>query len=336
MNAYELQEVQNTVGSFSLRSGTRALERGTVYAVTGPNGSGKTTLLNMLALLIRPDRGRLVFWGDEVDHDRSEHLLEQRRRIAYQLQNPYLFNMSVRDNIACGLRVRSVSKPEIASRVSTIMEQLLLSEMKSRNAHALSGGEVQRVALARTLVLDADVYLLDEPTANVDQRNVHLVEELILRLNRDRGATVILSTHSRDQAYRMSRRVISIIGGNIHDIAYENVFSGVLTVERDGLRTVALPESVTVKVGQGTEGPATLAIDPQDIILSRQELASSALNRFEGRITGVEDVNGSLRVFVDTGIVLCALVTRRSYVEMDLNVGSPVWVTFKANAVKVI
>ena len=89
-------------------------------------------------------------------------------------------------------------------------------------------------------------------------------------------------------------------------------------------------------VSGGEQGPTAIAIDPRDIILSDEELTSSALNRFRGPITKIEDVNGSLRVFVNIGVTLCSLITRKSYHDMHLNVGKDVWVTFKANAVRVI
>jgi molybdopterin-binding protein len=271
------------------------------------------------------------------------------------MQDPYLFNMSVRDNVAYGLKIRRLKKNSIARAVDEMMERFSLTHLARRTAHTLSGGEAQRVALARTFVMDADAYLLDEPTGNVDQRNIRVIEKLILELNSEKKATIVLATHARDQAYRMSRNLISIIDGRISDIAYENVFSGVLTEESDGVRTTTLAEKVTLKVGHGkkgpvlparrspkgedgsgVEGPVTIAVDPRDIILSNEEIQSSALNRFTGTITRIENVDGSLRVFVDVGVVLCALITRRSFLDMNMNIGKKVWVTFKANAVKVI
>lgn len=333
---YILQKIQSDVADFSLIVDDCRLDRGKIYAIAGPNGCGKSTFLNLLAFLVPPTRGSLVFDGNPVNYADSTGLLNARRRIAYLMQDPYIFNMSVRDNVGCGLKLRGCSRRMIRERTDEVLDTLQLSDLADRPAHTVSGGEAQRVALARTLVLDADVFLLDEPTANVDEQNIHVVEALILRLNRERNATVILSTHSRDQACRMSQNLISIIKGRISDISYENVFSGTLKKEDDGLRTVTVFEKVELRVGQGNEGDVTIAIDPEDILLSGEEIRSSALNRFAGTITKVEDVNGSLRVFIDTGVTLCALITRRSFLDMGLNIGKRVWVTFKANAVKVL
>lgn len=336
MTVYDLEGTERLLADFSLTIERCHLEEGGIYAVTGPNGCGKSTFLNLLSLADRPSRGEIIFNGEKVRYGDSDRLLELKRRIGYLMQNPYLFNMSVYSNISYGLRVRGLSKAEIREKVERMMARLSLTHLAGTNAHALSGGEVQKVALARTLVLDTDVLLMDEPTESVDQRNIYVVEDLIRELVRERKATVIFSTHSRDQAYRLSNNIITIIDGKISDIAYENVFSGVLVEETDGLNMVKLVEKVQFKVASGKKGHVTVAIDPNDIILSNEELTSSALNRFKGTIMKIEDVNGSLRVFVNAGVTLCALITRKSFLDMGFNIGKSVWATFKANAVKVI
>jgi tungstate transport system ATP-binding protein len=332
----ELEKVKVVRERFALHVDRFSLERGQIYGVVGPNGSGKSTFLNLLALLERPAQGTVMFGGEQVEYRDPDRLLGMRRKIAYLLQNPYLFDLSVFDNIAYGLRVRGVGKKRIGEQVGRLASQLALEPLLSRSARRLSGGEAQRVALARTLVLDAELFLLDEPTANVDRRHVDQVEGLIRQVNREQGACVVLTTHSQDQAYRLARQLVSIIDGRIADVAYENVFAGMLEVEADGLRCVVLPEGLRIEVTQGKPGRAMVAIDPQGVILSTSELHSSALNRFPGTITRVEALGGSLRVFVDAGMTLCALITPRSFRELELQVGERVWATFKATAAQVI
>jgi len=336
MAIYDLTDAERTLGDFTLSIERCCMEKAGIYAVVGPNGCGKSTFLNLLAFISRPEEGKVVFDGREVDYGNSGELLRLRRKVGCLMQNPYLFNMSVQGNIAYGLKLRGLPRAAVQERGERIMDALGLAPLARRNAHALSGGEAQRVALARTLVLDTDVLLLDEPTANVDQRHMHAVEEWILNRNRQRHTTVVLTTHSREQAYRMSSDIISIVDGRIWDVAYENVFPGILREEADGLKMVTVGPELTLKTARGKPGPVTLAIDPRDVILSPNELTSSALNKFPGTIAKIEDINGSLRVFVDVGATICALITRRSFLDLDLNIGRRVWVTFKASAVKVI
>ena len=336
MNVYELEKVALHRGDFRLQIDRLHFEQGRVHALTGPNGCGKTTILNLLAFLSGPWRGQLDFCGEAVSPTGRDKLLAHRRKIGYLMQNPYLFNTSVRNNIRYGLDIRGIPRDAANDRVAGIAERLQLTHLLSANAHRLSGGEAQRVALARTLAIEPQVLLLDEPTANIDKQNIHLIEQLIRQANAEKNLSVVMSTHSADQAYRMTDRILSIIDGKVADAGYENVFAGTLKMADDGTRTVALGGGVEFQVAAGTEGRVTAVINPGDIILSDHELDSSALNRLRGPIAKTEDVNGSVRVFVNCGVLLCALVTKRSYVDLDLNIGKKVWATFKANAVKVI
>lgn len=215
MKMYRLESIEMALGDFRLSLAKCEFEAGGVYCVIGPNGAGKTTFLSLLGFLSRPRHGVVTFKDKPVDYSDAAGMLQVRRQTACLMQNPYLFNMSVHENIGYGLSVRKTRPREIKERVNAMMDRLSLSHLADRNAHALSGGEAQRVALARALVIDADVFLLDEPTANVDRHNMSNVEALIHELSVERQAAVILTTHSHDQAYRVSKNVLSIMDGRI-------------------------------------------------------------------------------------------------------------------------
>ena len=146
----------------------------------------------------------------------------------------------------------------------------------------------------------------------------------------------MLATHSLDQAYRMSKTPITIMDGRVSEIGYENVFPGRLATQPDGVLAVALDEGITVHVAHGKDGRVSIAIDPKDIVLSNTRIETSALNEFPGTVVKLEDVDGSVRVFLDVGVTLCALITRRSLHDMHINIGERVFATFKANAVQVV
>ncbi len=129
--------------------------------------------------------------------------------------------MTVTENVGYGLKIRGINKSDIARRVEDIMRRLDILHLSARNAHRLSGGEAQRVALARVLVLDTKVLLLDEATANIDRPSMYSLEKIVLDICRERKIAVLLTTHSRKQAYRMSSTIISIFKGNL-DISVPN------------------------------------------------------------------------------------------------------------------
>ncbi|MCK5077001.1 MAG: ABC transporter ATP-binding protein [Calditrichia bacterium] len=332
---YKLSNINITYPEFSLKVDDFHIEKGKLYSIVGPNGSGKSTLLNLLAFIENATSGELVYKNEKITDFTFNNLLNKRKNISYLLQKPFLFSMNVFENIACGLKIRNYSKEEILQKVNFIMEQLFITHLKHRKVFDLSGGEAQRVALARTLVIDAEIYLLDEPTSNIDKENIKNIEALIIGLKNEKNATIIQATHSLNQAYRMSDHVVSIINGKMKNLPYENVFSGILS-EKDGVAVLPLQNNVEIAVGSDATGQATIAVDPNDLILSKSRINSSALNEFKGTIVKIDSYNGSLQVFVDVGVTFCTLITQKSYNKMGVNIGSEVYVTFKANSVKVI
>lgn len=215
MTMFRFSNVRKDVEDFSLTTDDCRIEQGGIYAVVGPNGCGKSTFLHLLAFLDQPTSGEVRFAGEAVDYAKAATLVGYRRRVGYLMQDPYLFNTDVRNNVECGLKLRGVSSKEAVQRADEMLSRLALTHLAHKRAHELSSGEAQRVALARTLVLDADILLLDEPTANVDSLNSGIIEKMVLECNAERGTTIVFSTHLREQAQRMSQNTISIINGRI-------------------------------------------------------------------------------------------------------------------------
>src|SRR5512143_3529173 len=160
------------------------VERGEVLAIVGPSGAGKSTLLRVLGLIERPTAGRIRFLGSEFGAA-SIPSLAARRRVSLVFQRPILLNASVAENVGYGLRVRGVRN--VAGLVGRALSLVHLAHLERAPARTLSGGEAQRVALARALVINPDVLLLDEPTANLDPHNGHLIEQAIADMHRRSG-----------------------------------------------------------------------------------------------------------------------------------------------------
>jgi tungstate transport system ATP-binding protein len=185
---------------------------GEVLGLVGANGSGKTTLLSILALLLTPVSGTLFLRGTEVSLGRQRLL---RRNVTLVHQKPVLFSTSVRNNIAYGLRAIGFSSKEIRKRVYEIVREMKLSSLSEKQAHELSGGETQKVVLARALVLETPIILLDEPTNSLDEEFRPILFELLQRINLSRGTTIVIATHDSDFVSSLAHRLVRIREGRI-------------------------------------------------------------------------------------------------------------------------
>jgi tungstate transport system ATP-binding protein len=186
--------------------------QGEVVALVGPNGAGKTSLLHLLAFLQAPNRGGMLFCGEAVTRER---ILSFRRRVGLLLQIPYLFHSTVLENVMWGLRIRHIPRAKCRRMAGEALERVGLSGFERRHARSLSGGETQRVALARALVLEPEVLLLDEPGSHMDRESVLRTEEIVLRLNRDQGTTIVFTTHDQAQAQALGHRVLRLSQGRL-------------------------------------------------------------------------------------------------------------------------
>ncbi|MCG2762529.1 MAG: ATP-binding cassette domain-containing protein [Candidatus Atribacteria bacterium] len=309
-------------------------QEGKIYAIVGPNGSGKTTLLNILNLLEKPDEGQIFFYDQAITNKLNSDTLEIRRRMTLVNQDPFLFHSTVYDNIAYGLKIRSISSKVQKSRIRSALNIVGLSAFKDRKANQLSGGEAQRVVIARALVIEPEVLFFDEPTANIDQKHIDVVERIIKKIKKEIKTTVIFTTHDLSQAYRLADKVISLLDGKIIKQVPENLLWGEIVEEEDGLKRFKAMGNIKFAIVSEKVGLAYISIDPRDIILSYEQFQSSARNSFLGKITKIIEQNHLVKLEIDIGIPLVVIITRESFFKMNFNLGSKVYLTFKASAVK--
>lgn len=188
------------------------IERGKVIALVGPNGAGKTTMLLVLARLLKPERGKILFAGQELKQIKP---LDYRRRIGFVFQDALMLDLSVAQNISIGLRFRRLPGPEINSRVNEWLERLNITHLKHRSASKLSGGEAQRVALARAFVLQPELLLLDEPFSALDKKTrPELIRDLKTLLPA-MHTTTLFSTHEDREVSTLADDKIELAEGMI-------------------------------------------------------------------------------------------------------------------------
>ena len=185
---------------------------GSTYALQGPNGSGKSTLLRLLALLETPDAGQVDYLENGVALAKN---LALQRRFTLVLPRPGIFNTTVFNNVAYGLKIRGVKAEEIEDRVKAILETVDLTHKKNQRALDLSSGETKRLGLARAMVLNPEILFLDEPTANIDPLNTEIIEEIILQMKSGGSTTILLITHEPAQAARLGDQLLFMKDGGL-------------------------------------------------------------------------------------------------------------------------
>ncbi len=329
---------------------------GEVLAVIGPNGAGKSTLLLSMARLLQPEAGQILFHGRPVTLTMD---LEYRRRIALVLQEPLLLNDTVFHNLAVGLRLRRLPNAEIEGRVQEWLERLGIAGLARRKARSLSGGEAQRVSLGRAFVLQPDLLLLDEPFSALDAPTRQTLLEDLQSLLAETRQTAVFITHDLDEALMIGQRVAVLLAGALRQVGspaevfnapsdpevaafvgVETILPGQVLEEKDGLVRVAVAGGFQAEcVGRAPAGRLVyLCLRPEDITLwpAGDPAPSSARNHLHGRITRLLHQGALVRVTIDCGFPLVALVTRSSSQEMGLEPGREVTASFKASAAHLI
>jgi tungstate transport system ATP-binding protein len=333
-----------------------SVNRGELFVIIGPNGAGKSTLLRILDLIERPTSGQVLINGEKIDD--SSDKLAFRRKMAMVFQDSLLFSGSVSENVAYGLRARKCHRTEIAERIEKILAKLDISHLASRKSSELSGGEAQRVSLARALVLEPEILLLDEPLASLDPPTREGLRVDLERLVREEKLTTIYVTHDRTEALMLADRVAVMIDGRILQIGtpddvfnypkneevakfvgVETILPGIVSSTVDGLATVEVKNNKIEVVTDAQVGEKViLCIRPEEVTITvdQERQRTSARNRFHSTVTKITRLGALVRVALDCGFPLTSVVTKQSAEQLDFQEGQEVLASFKATAVHVI
>lgn len=307
------------------------LGAGVRLALVGSNGSGKSTLLRLLAFLEPPTDGELTLDGRPVRGPAGRRAA--RRRVTLVEQRPFLFRGTVLENVVYPLRVRGVPTDAARAAARDALAALQLGTFADRPARTLSEGEAQRVAVARALAARPDVLLLDEAVSAADRAAQHALFAALAAEQARRALAVGFASHLLEEAYRWSNDLLALHQGRPVPVTPENLFrvelGGGGGVQRVTIGTVA------IEVVSDRSGPATLAIPPEEIVLSGEPLHSSARNCLPGRVVRIAEQGAAVRVTIDAGVELVSLVTRRSADELGIVLGAGVYASFKTVAVRV-
>ena len=324
----------------------------------GPSGAGKSTLLDCIAGLVRPDAGRIAA-GEEIlfDSQADVNRPPQKRRIAYVFQTLALFpHLSAEENVSYGLD--GLPHEQRAARVQEILEAFRVEKLRTRKPPEISGGERQRIALARSLVTQPRVLLLDEPLTGLDAELKAAIVDDLRAWNAARRIQILYVTHTREEVDALGERVIAMDHGRVistgtpvevleaprhkrlaQAAGFENLLGGTVVDlrEADGVMRVRLSESrceIEVPLGYAAAGDRVrVAIRAGDILLATSQPHDlSARNVIEGKIVAMQPRGTLVRARVDCGVNLIAHLTPGAVRTLELAEGRHVWLVLKTHS----
>jgi len=326
-----------------------AVGDGEVLAVLGPNGAGKSTLLRVLAGLLLPDGGQVLVDGHRVWDAAGRHVPAHRRSLGMVFQDHLLFpHLSITDNVAFGLRSRGAKRAAARAAAAPWLDRVGLAGLGDRRPGELSGGQAQRAALARALVGDPRVLLLDEPLSALDARTRLTVRAELRRHLTDYAGSAVLVTHDPVDAMALADRVVVVEDGRVvqtgtpAEIArrprtdYVARLVGLVLLPGTGTGAqVALDGGGAVAVAEEVAGPVFVAVRPESVALYLARPAGSPRNVWPLRLVAATPHGSVVRCDLAGEVPLTADVTATSFAELGLAPGADVWASVKAGEVAV-
>ncbi|UCD09632.1 MAG: ABC transporter ATP-binding protein [Dehalococcoidales bacterium] len=345
----EVKDLCVQMGKFFLKNVSLEVRDGEYFVLVGPTGSGKSVLLESIAGLTSVTSGEV--WIN--DRDVTDLNLE-KRNIGFAFQDYALYrHLSVRDNISFGLMWKHQKQKDINKAVDRAVELLHLENLLDKRSWTLSGGESQKIALARAIAIKPDLLILDEPLSSVDAETKEDYERELRELHNQLELTTIHVTHSFEEAVALGDRIAVIIDGEILQVGTpeeiflypqseklarflmtRNVFSGEITRDSNGNKVFTV-DGTRIIVNTELEGRSHISIRPENILLSKEPVDSPRNNCIEGTVRRIVDRGTITHIKVDVPPEFTCLALRRTMKELDLTENDRIYLTFEISDVNV-
>lgn len=332
---YEIKTLTKTYGDRTVLDLSLSLESGKVIGLLGLNGAGKTTLLELFAFLSLPTSGEMWYKNRRVDFDKT-NMIKLRRTVVLVQQSPMLFSTIVKRNVAFPLKLRGVDKKKREKIAEELLCLVGMEAFSHAKAHRLSGGETQRVAIAQALACGPEVILLDEPTASVDIENQIIIEQIIRDINREKGISIVLTTHDMLQASRLSDDIVFLRDGRISKHEYENIFSGHIRKNSGGEAVCIIRDGTAIPIRTEKTGRVRISVDPRAASIVGAKPHGGRDGLIKGRLVQLTDEKGCIRVLVDIGVPLSILVSKKQIKVIQMEIGEDVWISLDPEGVAVL
>ena len=342
----DIKGISKQLGDFSLLNISFTVEEGDYFVLLGESGAGKSVILELIAGMEKVDSGSIFLKGKDITRQAI-----QDRGISMVFQDYAIFpHLSVANNIAYALKAKNYSKYEIKKRIATLAEEIEITHLLNRKPQGLSGGELQRIVLARALASEPQLLLLDEPLASVDIQLKDQLRNLLRKLNR-KGITILHVTHDFEEALALANRIAVIHQGNLIScggceeifhapnnpfiarfIGIKNFFPAILqpSTENENAKAI-LSSGMKIEIMSDLlQGEGFAVIPSDEIIIALEEQTSSASNCFKGVIKDIIPTVRGIDIIVDCGEIFHVTITRKSVEKLQLVLGKIIWISWKA------
>ncbi|MGE0088354.1 MAG: ABC transporter ATP-binding protein [Bacteroidales bacterium] len=343
----KLKDISIKLGDFKLKNIDLELEKEDYYVLLGKSGVGKTVLLEIIAGLINPESGQVFLNDIDITHEKI-----QKRKVGIVFQDYSIFpHLSVKQNIAYPLKGKNLNIQQAEKLINEFAELTNISHLLNRSTKKLSGGELQRVALARTLITKPDCLLLDEPLASLDIQLKGDLRNLLRKINQN-GTTILHVTHDYEEAIALSNKVAVMHEGEIIQKGLTKEvfqkptnefvanFTGIKNffyAEFTPINTAKINDNVEIHISNHEQlKTGKIIIRGEEIIVSENCLQSSATNNFKGKILQIIPYFSNYELIVDIGIELSVVISEESFSKFNFKNHSEAWVSFKSTAIKII
>lgn len=346
----ELKNISKKLKNFSLNNLSFKVDNGDYFVVLGMSGAGKTVLFEIIAGLMNADAGEIFLDKKNITNEKI-----QNRSVGLVFQDYAIFpHMSVKENIAYPLKSKKNNSSFIKERVLELAKDMSISHLLDRRPATLSGGELQRLALARTLALNPKVLLLDEPLSSVDVKLKNELRTLLRKLNK-KGQTIVHITHDYEEAISLANKIAVMHDGSIAQYGdtksvfenpasefvanltgIKNFYKTKIEIDKENNRKIAvINKNLSFNLMTDYKNATgNVLIKRNEIIVSNDNIFSSACNNFKGVILEIVRAHLGVEIIVDIGVKVSILITDSSLQNLNLFEGKEIWVSFKASSVK--
>lgn len=351
LNLLRIENLSTDLGEFQLKDINLNVRENEYFVILGPTGAGKTILLETIAGIYSSKQGRVYLNDRDITH-----IPPKNRNISIVYQDFMLFpHLTIRENIEFSLKVQKCEEEEIKEKVENVVELLDIADLLERFPNTLSGGEQQKSTIARAIITEPEILLLDEPLGSLDPPTREELSKEIKKIQKRLGIKVLHVTHNYSEAVQLGDRIAILRQGQIiqvgkplevfgkpnsefvaNFVGSKNIFSGISESEK-GIYKVRVNDK-NIEAIAGKEGEVKLCVRPEEIFVSKSPIKTSGRNSFNGEISEITHLGSivSLNIEVDDELEFLAVITEASMKEMNLKIGSEVYIAFKATAVHLI